>query len=110
MQWPDHSNETLARQIEAALLDAARAKSEADRLERMAKRKLAELRLRADGKSADDREAWARTHTHYVDAENQYIEAASKANLARARADGLQIRFDEWRTEQATKRAEMNLV
>lgn len=100
---------SLGQRCHDALLRAARAKSEAERLAKLAKRVLAQCFIHAVGRSAAERDAIARNDVQYIRVEDALIEAETAANLARAEADGLELRFEEWRTTQATARAEMNL-
>lgn len=105
---PRQHNRPLGELCHDAMLAHAKAQSEAMRLERLRKRKFAELFLRTEG-SVAQREALARTNPAYVEAENAWVQAESAANLAKAEAEGLRLRFEAWRTAQATTRAEMNL-
>ncbi len=106
----DNSGEnSLARRAGAALVAAARAKSEAERLTAMARRVEAECFLRADG-SVEQRKATARTHARYVAAEDEALTASSEANVKRAKADAFQLLFEEWRSNTALRRAEMTLL
>lgn len=103
------SNLPLGERTHRALVHAARLKSEADKLEKLAKRVLAQIVIHAEGKSHAEREAHARIDPKYIAAEDAAITAATEANVARANADGMQIKFEAWRTEQSTRRAEMQL-
>lgn len=105
----DGSNLPLGERTHRALVKAAQLKSDAERLDKLAKRVLAQLVIHADGKSHAEREARARIEPKYIAAEDAAIEAATAANIARAEADGLQVKFEAWRTEQSTRRAEMQL-
>lgn len=93
----------------AALVDAAQARNEALRTERLYKRVVAQCLLAADGKNATEKDAAARTHIKAVSAEDAWVEAETAFNLARAKADALQVRWETWRTEQANRRQEMKL-
>lgn len=103
------SNRSLSEQIADALKDAAEHKTAAFTAERLYKRKRAEVYLRSEGKTIAEREALATTHPVVTEEEDRWIEAQSKWNRSQARVDGLQVRFEEWRTREATNRAEMNL-
>lgn len=102
------TNHTLGELCHDAMLKHAGTQNEALRTERLRKRMFAELFLRGDG-SVAHREAMARTNPAYIEAEEKWVQAESAANMAKAEADGLRLRFEAWRTEAATTRAEMNL-
>lgn len=103
------SNRSLGERVHDALLEAASKKNDALLLKRRYERTLTAYTIDAQGKSFGERQAKAATHTVVADAEEAWIVAEQAANAARAQADGLQCRFEEWRTNQATNRAEMNL-
>lgn len=107
--FPEQSNRTLGEQCHDALVAAAKSGSEARRLKKLSERVLAQITLSMDGKSHAERETKARCDMKYIAAEDAYLEAERTANLEGAEADGLKVRFEEWRTNQATTRAEMNL-
>ena len=102
------SNLPLSQQCADALEDSARAESEAIRLEKLAKRVFSQLVINSEG-SVNIREHLARAHLKYTEAEDAYITAQTAANLARAKSDGLRLRFEAWRTEESSERARMNL-
>ena len=87
----------------------AQAKSAALGQERKQKRVFREIFLRMDG-NIEERKAKAHNSPAYTQVEDDWVAAESAANLASAELDALRIVFDEWRTIQATKRAEMGLV
>ena len=93
---------------EAALLEAAETKSEALRLDRLSKRFYAACYLSASGTIAE-REAKARTNPEFQKVEEQWLVAEQQANLAGAKAEAMKLRFEVWRTTEATERAKMNL-
>lgn len=103
------SNRTLGEQCHDAMLLSAQSESDARRAKKLAERVLAQITLAMDGKSHAERETKARCEMKYIAAEDAYLEAETRANVQKAEADGLRIRFEEWRTNQATTRAEMNL-
>lgn len=103
------SNLPLAEQCAQALERAAVAKNEALRLRKMADRIYDRVFLDTEGKNIEERKAKARVHAAYLSADDAAFTAEEAANLARARSDGLAIRFEAWRTDSATQRAEMNL-
>lgn len=100
---------TLGELAHDALVHAARMKCEALRFRKQADRVFDRLVLESTGSSVSSREAEARSHPAYVGMDDQALEAESAAIVAKAKADGVQIRFEEWRTNQATTRAEMTL-
>lgn len=103
------SNRSLAEMIADALIVAAEAKNDAATKRRKADRILDAVLLQQSGGSADERKAKARQDVRYIQADDAALEAEHRANIAKAQADGLGVRFEAWRTEQATARAEMNL-
>ena len=98
----------LGDKYASALLTAAEAKSEALRLERLAKRFYSACYLTATGTIAE-REAKARTNEEYQRAEDEWVAAEHAANVAQAKADAIHVAYESWRTQEATKRAEMSL-
>lgn len=106
---PAGSNRTLGERCHDALLKAAETGSEARRLKKLSERVLAQITLVQDGKSHAEREAKARCDMRFIAAEDAYVTAETAANIARAEADGLQVRFSEWQTLESTRRAEMQL-
>lgn len=105
----DGSNVTLGMRVHDALVQSAQARNEAFRLERKYKRTLKAHIVIAEGKSFDAREVMASQRPAVLEAEDAWIAAELMANTAKAWADGLHIQFEEWRTRQATNRAEMQL-
>jgi hypothetical protein len=98
----------LGVQCHDAMVKHAAALNEALRTERLRKRIFAELFLRGDG-SVAHREAMARTNPAYIEAEERWVQCESAANLAKAEASGMELRFKAWQSQHATQRAEMNL-
>jgi hypothetical protein len=98
----------LGERVHMALIAAAKAKSEAQRAERLAKRVFSQLVISGDG-AVSQREHAARAHINYISAEDAWITAQTEANLAGAEADALQLRFAEWQSINATTRVEMGL-
>ena len=103
------SNRSLGEQCHDAMVEMGKAKAAAFRFERMYKRKRAQVYLMSSGTVAE-RDALARTHKDVTEVEAQWIEAETSHNMKRAEADGLRLRFEEWRTLQSTKRAEMQMI
>lgn len=104
----DGSNLPLGEQVHRALVKAAEAKVAALRARKLAERVFDRILLDQEG-SVAVKEAKARTHEKYISVEDAAIETESAAIIAKAEADGLAVRFEAWRTESATARAEMNL-
>ncbi len=107
---PGH-NQSIGERCHDALVKAANAKSLAERRDKMRKRKRAHLAVgyRKQGASAAMALEEARDDPLYHEAEDEWFTAMEAANLARAEAEGLEIRFKEWQAINATTRAEMNL-
>lgn len=99
---------SIAERYHQAMTKWAHAKSEADRLERYSKRVFSQLVIQGEG-AVSHREHWARQHAAFISAEDSLVKAQTEANLAYAEAEGLKTLFEEWRTQAATNRAEMNL-
>ena len=102
-------NRTLGELSQDAPVHPARLKVEAMKARKQADRVFDRLVLESTGSSVSSREAEARSHPSYVGMDDIALEAESQAIVAKAKADGVQIRFEEWRTNQATTRAEMTL-
>ncbi len=102
------TNRTLGEQCHDALVKTGEAKAKAFSNERLYKRQRAHVYLAAQGTVAV-RDALARTNDVVVAAEDLWIKAEMDYNLLRAESDGLNVRFEEYRTQAATTRAEMTL-
>ena len=98
----------LGQKYEAALLKAAEAKSQALKAEKLSKRVYSACFLESSG-SVAQREHEARTHAKFIAVEDDWITKEHAANLAQAEADALHIHFETYRTQEASRRAEMNL-
>lgn len=103
------SNLPLGEQCAAALETAAVAKTEALRLRKMAERIYDRIFLETEARNVSEREAKARVHAAYLSADDAALEAESEAIIARSRSDGLAVKWESWRTQSATDRAEMTL-
>lgn len=100
----------LSQLIADALHHAAAAKADVFKAERLYKRVRAETFLTIlNAKNVAERDAMTDSHEVVKRFEDQWIEADRAHNLARARADGLTYRFEQWRSMEASNRAEMNL-
>lgn len=104
----DGSTPELGQRYERAMIDAAETKSAALTAERLAKRVFSACYLAEEGTVAQ-REHSARTNPKFIAAEDDWLTKEHDANLAEARADAMKVRFESWRTENANRRAEMNL-
>jgi hypothetical protein len=102
-------NRSLGERVHDALVEAAQLKNEAFKLERRYKRTLKAHIIVAEGKSFGKRETRASVQGVVTEAEDAWIAAQLLANTAIAEADGLQIQWESWRTNQANDRAAMNL-
>ena len=101
---------TLGDEIAQALEAAAVCKAAAFRSERLYKRTYAQVLLMiTDAKTVAEREARTLVTQVVIRAEDDWISAQTAWNIAQAKADGLQVRFEEWRSRNATARAEMKL-
>ena len=101
----DTANENaLAKAVKAAELDGA-----ARMLEKMEKVLLSELVNQSNESSISKAEHWARRHERFKAHITEMVEARTSANVARAEWEATQMRFEAWRTKEATTRAEMNL-
>lgn len=105
------TTEEALHALTTAMEDAAEAENAADRAEALRKRVFAEVVNHATqgGTPVSKAEYAARADQRFVAADNEAIDARSAANIAKAKAEGLKLRFEAWRTRNATRRAEMNL-
>ncbi len=103
------SNRPLADRLGDALIEAAEAKAEAFKLERLFKATLRACTLASTAKSWNEREAMGSQMEQAKVAEQQWIEAEMKATVTKAKAGALEYQFEAWRTERATERAQMQL-
>lgn len=100
---------TIGEQAADAIEKAAQAKTEALLARKRADRVFDRLLLEESGGSADQRRARASVKAAYIAIDDAALEAESNAIIMKAKADAWMIRFEAWRTEAATSRAEMNL-
>lgn len=107
-RW-EHPNQSLAEQAADAIEAAARAKTDALRARKLAERTFDRLLLEQSGGSVDQRRAKVSVQAIYIAADDAALEAESNAIIAKAKADGIMVRFEAWRSENATDRARMNL-
>lgn len=90
-------------------LESARAESEADRLEGLLKITFAELVNQSNATSVAKAENEARASERYRTLWETLVHARTAANIAKAELESMRVRFEYWRTREATKRAEMKL-
>ena len=96
----------LGERYRLVVLKAAELKSEALRLEKMAKRIEAALIIDAKGSHAL-RKTIAKNSPEFQAVEDAWLKAKHDANAAGAEADALRLKMEAWRTIESTKRAEM---
>tara|TARA_R100001082_G_C4237652_1_gene105945 strand:+ start:45 stop:395 length:351 start_codon:yes stop_codon:yes gene_type:complete len=94
----------LKKAVKAAELDGA-----ARMLEKMERVLLSELVNQSGESSISKAEHWARRHERFKAHIVEMVEARTAANVAKAEWEATQMRFEAWRTQQATHRAEINL-
>ena len=98
------SDNALEKAVKAAELDGA-----ARMLEEMKKILLSELVNQSEQSSISKAEHWARNQDRYREHIDEMVKARTAANIAKAEWEATQMRFEAWRTKQATHRAEINL-
>ena len=94
----------LEKAVKAAELDGA-----ARMLEEMKKILLSELANQSGESSVAAAVHWAQKHEKFKTHITEMVEARTAANVAKAEWEATQMRFEAWRTKQATHRAEINL-
>lgn len=102
----DFENYTESFRLKAE--EWARANGEAERLEHMRHVILAELFNQMEG-PIGEREHKARAHARYHEHILEMTQARTKANVAKGQMEFMRMRFEAWRTVNATRRAEMKL-
>lgn len=102
-------NRTIGERCHDALLEHAERKVDAIRARKLADRIYDRVFLTIDGKNLEEKKCRARLDEKFIVAEDAAIEAESLAVISKAKADGLQIEFESWRSKQATDRAEMQM-
>lgn len=94
--------------LRLAMLDSARAQSEANRLDE--RRKIVRSQLvkffRAEGKAVGESEHLAVASDQYESAMQDHYLADLDAGVKKAEAEFLRIKWDTWRTRAANRRAE----
>lgn len=110
---PVHENQ-LERSIDDAerlFVAAGRARVQAEAMDLRRKRVRATLfvKYKRDGNPAGASEQMAEADPVYELACNDWENAALEAETMRAQAEAKRLRFEAWRTNESTKRAQMNL-
>jgi len=104
------SNRTPGENAADAIMESARAKTEALRARKLAERVYDRVLLSiTDAKNVAEREARARVHEKFIAADDAAETAEDAAILAKAAADAAEVLFAEWQSRNATARAEMQL-
>ena len=98
-------------EAEALFVQAGQAKVRAEEMDFRPKRVRATLfvKYKADGNAAGASEQMAEADPVYELAVNDWAAAAMEAETLRAQAEAKRMKFEAWRTANATKRAQMNL-
>ena len=97
--------------LETALESAAEARASAEEQQERMKQVFAALvvHYRGDGKGVAEAEHNARASEEYKAAADKWIIANYEFRRTDAKAEGMRLRFETWRTVNATERAKMNL-
>ena len=103
-------NRTLGEQWADALENAATAKVDALRLKRKADRIFDRVYLATSGSNMREREARTAIDDRVEAAFKDWEIAESTAIVAKAKADAAEAIFEEWRSRQATQRAELTAL
>jgi hypothetical protein len=96
---------------ERLFIEAGQAKVRAEQLDyrRKSVRAAMFIKHKASVKSAAEAAELAECNPVYELAKEDWFAAAMEAETLKARAEGKRMRFEAWRTANATKRAQMNL-
>ncbi|MGI9489056.1 MAG: hypothetical protein ACR2RF_24860 [Geminicoccaceae bacterium] len=103
------SHDEYAEQFRLKAEEWARFNGEADRLEHMRKIVLGEL-VNQIGGPIGKAEHEAHAHGKYQLHIGYMTEARTRANIAKAQMEAMRMRFEGWRTKNATRRAEMKVL
>lgn len=97
--------------IRLLMLDAARKKAEAAKLDKLRKIRRAQLMMKAkaDGLPVTLCAEQAQASESYAAIVDEHYLADVAAGLAEAEADAAKLKWETWRTMAANKRAEMKL-
>jgi hypothetical protein len=99
--------------IRGAVKEFSEANAKAKYLEHYRKSKLAMLMAEAEAKdpdrykSAASQDAYSRRHPEYIELLNGYRQAVETQEYRRWQLKIREMRFEEWRTEQANQRNEI---
>lgn len=104
-----NSSNDLPELIRLAGEEWARADGDARKKDALRKRIFSQLIIGADAKSVAMAENVARIDTRYEMAEADAINCETAANIAKAEYESLKLRFEQWRSLNATARAEMGM-
>ncbi len=98
-------------EAEQLFVSAGQAKVKAEGMDYRRKRVRATLfvKYKADGHAAGASAEMAEADPVYELAVNDWQAAAMEAETLRAQAEAKRMKFEAWRTENATQRAQMNL-
>lgn len=98
-------------EAERLFVQAGQAKIRAEGMDLRRKRVRATLfvKYKGDGNAAGASEQMAEADPVYEIACADWEAAAMEAETLRAQAEGKRLRFEAWRTQESTKRAQMNL-
>jgi hypothetical protein len=107
----DQSIDQAIDEAERLFVAAGRAKVTAEAMDLRRKRVRAALfvKYKGTGKGAGESEQMAEADPAYELACCDWETAALEAETLRAQGEGKRMRFEAWRTRNATKRAQMNL-
>lgn len=97
--------------LETALADAADARATSEAADERRKQVKAALvvKYRRDGKGIGEAGEFAMADPVYVEAANAWEDANYAYRRTDAKAEAKKLRFEAWRTANATERAKMNL-
>jgi hypothetical protein len=103
--------EHAIEEAERLFIEAGQAKVRAEQLDyrRKSVRAAMFVKHKATVKSAAEAAELAECDPVYELAKQDWFAAAMEAETLKARAEGKRLRFEAWRTANATKRAQMNL-
>ena len=104
----DKIDEAVA-EFETLAIQWATEDGEASKMEKMEKILFSELVNQSNETTVSKAEHWARNHRRYREHAMQMVVARTTANITKAKLNAKEMRFEAWRTAQATHRAEMNL-
>jgi hypothetical protein len=111
MTHSDNSIDVAIDEAERLFVSAGQARVKAEGMDLRRKRVRATLfvRYKADGNPAGASEQMAEADPVYELACADWESSAMEAETLRAQAEAKRLRFEAWRTQSATARAQMNL-